>query len=272
MTPINNPGSYQKHLAGFNGDRNLMFSQDVFEFGYLMLLCAVGGLDFYEPNEFADKLKLFFEELNKKPQERSKYCCVIHNEEIISSIKNFEESLFTNKPVRVQKGNNNNNIIIDNKASKNNASQINIHDFLTQNFSKDFVKFLCSCLKFDPNERPTIKNLLSSPFVKSQETRGPAVTLPELLKISIQWNKNLVLPLEYQGPSERQLQKVCEALAVVLPNCEAFTRGNHLYENLRELTVSSPVIQNLSYELGLPAVKVWEEISKLLDGLMEEYA
>jgi len=274
LTPINNPGSYQKHLWGMkdtNGlqeNKNLMFSQDIFEFGYLMLICATGGLNFYEPNEFADKLKLFLEELGKKPQERQKYCCIIHNEDLINSIKNLEDNLFANKPVRVQKAT---GIIID-KNSKP-TSQITIQDFLINNFSKEFVKFLCGCLKFDPQERSTIKSLLNSSFIKSQSvSKGPAISLPELLKISVQWNKNLILPTEYQGPSEKQLKKVCEALAVVLPNCDTVMRSNkerRVYEELRELNANSQLIQNLSFELGLPPVKVWEEIKKMLDGLMD---
>ena len=234
-----------------------------------MLVCAVGGLDFYEPNEFADKLKLFLEELNKKPQERQKYCCIIHNEDLISSIKNNDNNYFSNKPVRVQKAA---GLILE-KNSKASAL-ITIQDFLlTQNFSKDFVKFLCSCLRFDPNDRYTIKNLLSSSFLQNQETKGPSVSLPELLKISIQWNKNLVLPVEYQGPSARQLNKVCEALAVVLSNCEPPTRGTGEFkeygELIKKLKVDSPEIQNLADELGLPPMNVFEHINEILTGLNE---
>jgi len=257
-----------KDTNGLLENRNLMFSQDIFEFGYLMLVCATGGLNFYEPNEFADKLKLFLEELGKKPHERQKYCCIIHNEDLINSIKNPEETLFTNKPVRVQKGT---GIIID-KGSKP-ASQITIQDFLVNNFSKEFVNFLCGCLKFDPQERKTIKSLLHSPFLKSQSiSKGPVISLPELLKISVQWNKSLILPTEYQGPSEKQLKKVCEALAVVLPNCESVVRGNKdrkPFEALRELNANSQVIQNLAFELGLPPVKVWENIKGMLNGLID---
>lgn len=265
---MNNPSSFQKHLA-VNKDgadnRHLQFSQDVFEFGYLMLVCAIGGLEFYESSDFADKLKLFLEELSKKPQERQKYCCIIHNEELISSIKNIDTNLFNNKPVRVQKGN---GLVLE-KNSKS-LPQISIQDaLLTQNFSKDFVKFLCSCLKFDPNERSSITSLLSSPFVLHQTAKGPGVTLPELLKIGIQWNKNLVLPQEYQGPSERQLHKLCEALAVVLPNCEAFTKGSGGWSPYDDLNVGNPVIQNLAFELGLPVAKVCAQIEETVRELRE---
>jgi hypothetical protein len=223
-----------------------------------MLICAVGGLDFFESSEFMEKARIFLDELAKKPQERSKYCCLIHNEDLIASVKlpNHEEAFLNNKPVRVIKAS---GLVLE-RVPK--PTQITIQDFLkTQNFSQEFIDFLCSCLKFDPQERPSLKTLMKSPFITNKNTKGPAVSLSDLLKISNTWSKNSVLPSEYQGYSERQLNKLVETLTLVLPNCEKLP--SKFFDEFEMLTPNSQVILDLANELGLPALKVWKRVEGL---------
>lgn len=231
-----------------------------------MLICAVGGLELFESSDFTEKLKIFIEESSKKPQDRSKYCCLIHNEDVISSIKlpSPESTLFANKPVKVQKG----AMVLD-KNSKM-IPQVKIQDLLaTSNFSKDFVDFLCLCLRFDVAQRGTIKDLLSSNFLKKKDSNGPSVTLIELLKISSQWSKNFVLPPEYQGPSETHLNKLGEALAALLPNCEKFADSKD-FSDLDFFNVNSVEIQELAADMGIPASMVWNKIGPIIKSLREQ--
>lgn len=232
-----------------------------------MLICAVGGLELFESSDFTEKLKIFIEESSKKPQEKSKYCCLIHNEDVISSIKlpSPESTLFSNKPVKVQKG----SAMVLDKNSKM-IPQIKIQDLLTTaNFSKEFIDFLCLCLRFDVGQRGTIKDLLASNFLKKKESSGPSVNLNELLKISSQWSKNFVLPPEYQGPSETQLNKLGEALAALLPNCEKFIDSKD-FSDLDLFNVNSAEIQDLASDMGIPASMVWNKIGPIIKSLREQ--
>ena len=252
------------------------FSQDIFDFGYLMLLCAVGGLEFFDVNDFAGKLKILLAELEKKPQDKQKYCCLIHNEDLIWSVKlpHPEEDVFQRKPVKVHRNNNNNGVIFD-KASSKSTPLISIKDFFVyNNFSKEFLEFLCCCLKFDSTKRSSIPALLSSPFLVKSHIKGPVTSLRELIKISAQWsnNNNLTLKPEHQGASENHLNKLCDALIVVLPNCQQFSASDDnpaKYDILLKLGPGSQKIKDLASELGLTPARVWESISQVLQVFME---
>jgi len=242
-------------------------SQDVFDFGYLMLTCALGGLELFDTDGFVSKLRALLAEIEKKPQERNKYCCLIHNQELISSVvlQNADEDIFLNKPVKVQR----NNTITFEKSPKK-QTILSIKDFLTcNNYSKDFIDFLCSCLKFDPNKRGSLRSLFTSRFLQDSHSRGPNTSIHDLIKISTQWNHNNPLKPEIQGPSEGQLKKLCDALAMVLPNCHQTSQDpkSNKLEILKKLNSRSHRIRSLSSELGLPASKVWESISKVLDSV-----
>ena len=235
-------------------------AQDIFDFGFMLLICAVGGMEFFESQEFSEKLKIFMDDLAKKSNEKSKYCCIIHNEDIISSIKLLSSNIDVNNKL--------------NGSVKIKPKHFNIMDFLTSNkFSKDFISFLCSCLKFDALERGTIKSLLNHSFlVNNKENKGPGISLAEILKISLQCTKTYVLPPEYQAASERQLDRVIEALSVVLPTCEKLGGEDALndYTLLENLNSGSSVIQGLAQDLGLPCIKVWKKIEALIKGLNEQ--
>ena len=265
LNSIINPSSWQKQLSNLK-DSSLNIdsktnaqAQDIFDCGFMLLICAVGGLEFFGSPEFTEKLKIFIDNSNQKPNERSKYCCIIHNQDLILTIK-----LPNSNADEINKVN---------EASKNKEKHISILDFLTSNkFSTEFVNFLCSCLKFDVFERGTIKNLLNHPFlINNKENKGTGISLPELLKISLQWTKSYILPLEYQSASEKQLDRVIEALNVVLPTCEKLNGGNNIalkdYAILENLNSGSLVIQELAQNLGLHCTKVWKKIEELIKQL-----
>ena len=58
---------------------------------------------------------------------------------------------------------------------------------LEGNFSKKFKDFVAACLKKDPNERPTAKDLLKNPFIKG--TTKKTSVLVELIQRLQRWRE-----------------------------------------------------------------------------------
>mmetsp|Transcript_31451 Transcript_31451/g.54531 ORF Transcript_31451/g.54531 Transcript_31451/m.54531 type:complete len:314 (+) Transcript_31451:427-1368(+) len=83
--------------------------------------------------------------------------------------------------------------------------------------SPEFGELLCSCLKYDPTQRKTVTQLLTSRWFLLDQHRGPAVSLEELLTLANSWNR--VVPSECLDAAQGQLERVCRALAVILPSC-----------------------------------------------------
>jgi len=67
------------------------------------------------------------------------------------------------------------------KRKKNkNKSIIQLYNFIKKRYSKEFIDLICNCLRFDPDERPSPKSLLSHAFFKKDKGRNqtsPDVTL-----------------------------------------------------------------------------------------------
>lgn len=258
-SPVSNPNFSPKNFleaqeTRANGVSSHVIAQDIFDFGFLMLKCAIGDLDFFGISDFTNKLKIFIEEYIKRPEERHKFCCVVHDEDAISSI-----SLPSGDEKDKNKGR---------RGSGNFVPfHVSIKDFLAAgNFSKNFKDFLCCCLRFDPNQRFTASSLLNSAFLQDKKTAGPLTTLTEVLQTSTQLGKNAVLPEKYQVASEKQLDKLCNALAVLLSHSIVCDDGNEgkKTRGLEKLTLESAVIQDLACDLGLTPKKVLMELRKVV--------
>ena len=115
-------------------------------------------------------------------------CCILHYEEEKSAEKNTETGLLKIPQY-----------------------------FNSDRYSREFLDFLCKCLRFSEDDRASLDDLLNHTWLMHKETyKTASVTLKELIQISNQWRQ--VVPLtECQGPVEKQLERVCEAMAAVLP-------------------------------------------------------
>ena len=257
------PNFVQKGFLGQKSPKNSddiqqqAIAQDIFDFGWLMLKCAVGDLEFFGEADFSLKLKVFLDEYNKRPEERHHYCCVLHDEDLISSIN----PAFPDYDVVKYRSR---------KASRKEKFQLGLKDLLSaSNFSQHFVDFLCGCLRFDPGQRSSASSLLSSSFIKNGKTQGPSTSLVELLKLSTQTPKDVILPAQYQAASEKHLEKLCSALAMIWSQSSVMSKPSDNEMDIRRLqymNANSMAIQDLAFELGLPAGKVF----KHLKGLIQE--
>lgn len=76
---------------------------------------------------------------------------------------------------------------------------LTINDLLDKDrFSKEFLSFLCSSLKFNWQKRSTLASLKTHPFLSNEfQPKGLNITIKDLLKISQDWNRKESLPTEY---------------------------------------------------------------------------
>ena len=220
----------------------------------LILMSALGEFDYFQATDFAQKLKIFMENYEGKSEDTN-YCCVIHNEEAISAINlDFydDENVWKNK--------------INANEDGFNQFHLGLQDLLVKkNFSSNFIEFLCSCLRFDHNKRLSAQELLESPFIINKGTKGPKITLSELIKVNNHSMKEIVLPSQYQVASEKQLDKVCNALSILWSQSHLISDENNK-ENIKDfkrLKIESDVIQDLAFDLGLPPIKVFRKLNKL---------
>jgi serine/threonine protein kinase len=76
-----------------------------------------------------------------------------------------------------------------------------------------FQSFLCACLQFNQKRRSRASDLLTHDWLlQTNSDPGIKVSFRELLNVSFQW----VAPSEYQIAAERQLDRICENLRMVL--------------------------------------------------------
>jgi len=252
------PNFAQKGLLGQKSPKNSddvqqqAMAQDIFDFGWLMLKSAVGDLELFGEADFSLKLKIFLDEYNKRPEERHNHCCVLHDEELIASINpafpDYDSVKSRSK-----------------RTSRKEKFQLGFKDLLSaNNFSENFLDFLCGCLRFNPDERLTASSLLSSSFIKSSKSQGPSTSLVELLKLNTQANKDVILPAQYQAASEKHLEKVCSALSMIWSQSSVISNEDADIRRLQYMNANSMAIQDLAFELGLPSAKVFKQLKGLI--------
>ena len=120
--------------------------------------------------------------------------------------------------------------------------QAGVAPMLTR-LSAPFQAFLCACLKYNPAKRAQASDLLSHDWLQRSEG-GIAVILRDLLSISFQW----AAPSEYRIAAEKQLDRLCEKLKIVL------------MRTVPQITSSEPVSE-LALDLGLDEAEVRSKLA-----------
>ncbi|CAD8112638.1 unnamed protein product [Paramecium sonneborni] len=214
-------------------------ANDIWKLGWLILNCAIGTLEFHpKAQQIYEGSRIILQEITKYIDQFKGTCCLLHSE---IKVIQFVES---------------------NSKIVNEPSKLTILDFLpSDKFSVEFIHFLCCTLKIDPRQRLQIEQLLVHQWLTSgKECKGPNVYLKELLSISNAWNA--FLPEKYQGQGLQKLERLCEALCLVLQNSEKPSINKiHLQE-------SSPIIKELSYDMGINAKVVSERLISIFQSLI----
>lgn len=199
------------------------------------MVAATGGLEMFDEESMkckhggaSKKCHKSSSNLKSAPEAKAVCCCIIHCKQNS-----------TNKSMKLQEY------------------------FTTKRYSREFISFLCQCLSFEAKVRPSADKLLQHPWFSwkqsKKECEQPSVALRELLSISQLWRQEL--PVEYQGTSEKQLVRICEAMSVILPCCEDWNSGKQdMLKNGNKTAVKT-----LAMELGLDEGKVWDKIKETFD-------
>ena len=115
-------------------------------------------------------------------------------------------------------------------------------------FSAEFCDFLCKATRRSKENRASVNDLLSHPWIKSEESVGANVSIQELLGMSF----NMGGRENYEN-SDKQISMIVESLQVVLNGCNDLK------------SFSSANIKELGMELGISA----EELNERLKNVFE---
>lgn len=138
-----------------------------------------------------------------------------------------------------------------------------LHSFLAKRdnpifkrLSTSFVEFLCKCLRFQYSERSSAIELLSSEWIAAKDHLGPGISLEELLSLVYSWNNRT--PSEYQLAAERQLERISEALGMIL------------LSNEKRPLVTLSSVKEIAEDLGLESSTVVKKLAPILNTVSNE--
>jgi len=193
-----------KKTCGMTQEDQGSRSRDIFDIGYMLLISALGGIEIVDLEKMYNEYQRYFDEKNQGEFSFAKLekapCCLVH---FIEDYEKFYAESYKQK-------------------------KLTLRYYLGKRFTAEFKDFLCRCLRFNREERPTARELRRHPFLSKSDTNNnrlktPRLTLPEMLKINNTWGKNF--QSEY---SEQQIDRLCDALSVVLPFCEVDVTNENL--------------------------------------------
>jgi hypothetical protein len=185
--------------------------QDIFDLGFMLMISATGGLQILAPS------------LEKPLPANS--CCVIHallspHTPALSPQRHpgkfFSPTSKGTGSTEKKKSETETLSDSDEEGRKGVAMY-----FSNNRFSDNFLSFLCHALRVNQSHTICIDVLKKHPWMKTTHSiphtvgimESADVTLQELITIANQWRQP---PIQFQGPAQRQLQRVCDAIAVLL--------------------------------------------------------
>ena len=193
-------------LRRINDINNTSNNDDLFEIGLILLFSAVGDIELFDQNACSGDMKKISEEpkdtvflksdsnffLNDRKKEIMKNaevhvdfdqdtlgnsCCLLHliwecceEKKLAEYIKKRHSSNFFK--------------ILSRKNG------LLMKKIIETRFSKEFIDFLCCCLRFNPKNRSNIENLLMHSFFLKNNHVSNEVSVKEIVRISSNWNLN----------------------------------------------------------------------------------
>ena len=195
------------------------FSNQYFKLGYVLLICASGGLKF-------DSLSIFFEEYSNilKENKNNKICCLYH------LVISFEEAVTpTSKTV----------------------SKLKISNFINSKiFSENFIDFLCKSLTLQPKANHN-SAVVNHPWIKitnyiqmNNNFNKVRVCMKEVIKISREFKR---CQLKQTNHNEAKFNNFFNNFEIILSNNKSIKRE----ELSNAIDIKKDVIKDLTFELGI---------------------
>ena len=248
-------------------------AQDIFDFGFTLLQCAVGDFSMYDLTGqiTLENLKIM---LNSKALKKyaQNSCCLLHSEEfvrrIIGSINTPNDSATLKKKIMT------NSFMVrsprngDKKARESiqMSSHIPLIEVLTagNRFSEDFVDFLCNCLKLDEHQRMGATDLLNHNFLgENHICKGPVVSVKEFMRLRSK--ENDIIKVGAEKISSEHLEKFSEALGVVFLNRDVKEKCEGLLNKEVTSKFDDKKIVDLADELEVSPRRLWNRLKYVVN-------
>lgn len=190
-----------KNVTQNNASNLNDLNDGLFEIGLILLYCAIGEMELFDLNGGSGDLKKHFEDkettflksdtnffLNDRKKEL-KNEEIEFDSEIIGSSCCFLHLLWDcceDKKLGDYLKKRHSSNFFKNFSRK---TALLMKKIINQRFSKEFVDFLCCCLKFNQKNRPNIDSLLKHEFFSFKKKKDD-IDIKDLIKISLKWRIN----------------------------------------------------------------------------------
>jgi len=240
------------------------FAQDIFDFGFILLQCALGDLSTYDLNNFItlENLKSVISCLAS--QKKTDCCCLLHDEDLVRkliSINGFH--MTNNKKAEESYGRKRKGLLEDlnlNQSFYPDAPYLSLYEVLSSSnrFSEGFLNFLCGCLKLDSDQRHSAESFLDHEFFNEyHEPCGPQLSFQEVLKLT-----QRSIGKGHENEQEKEVNKIGEALRVVFLNRHVKDKFDMMVSRSNKGELDEKRVMDLAGELGVSAQKLKKKLTE----------
>ena len=229
----------------------------------MLLQCAIGDSGLFDNSDIftLKNIKTVIENPGFKKALKKNSCCLLHHEEIVREAIGFMPGVASKSKANLHiKG-----IQFSNVLSS--STQLSLLELLTQNgrFSKNFIDFLCLCLRFEHTQRLDTQSILTHEFLsENHRCNGPLVSLSELFKTEIKDAASLGVKYA-EGMAENHLDKFIEALKIVLLDKGIQLKFEAIVHLNRKTETTERRITDLAHEFGLTTTKLYDKLAMALN-------
>jgi len=241
--------------------------EDILELGLLILVAATGFNDIWtSPSNFASS-HFASSSLKKK---RSKQipglnkCCLLH------TILDISKILFASDPVDINAFSDPLDkqiytILLNNLS----AESCLFLSCAIQKMSDQLAQFLCVCLKYDQSSYFDYDSLKELPFLKSDYSVGPYISIEDLLRIFWTESKQSFSNSGFSSlEKQSQINQICDRISLLLSNPDdSFNNSNNEISKINKLLQidkSSNFVRVLAQDFGLQPQWIANRFKRIL--------
>ena len=256
--------SYEKRASinGFmvNQQQHIDFSSDIFDLGYLLLVCALGNLSIYDPTGFyeLDNLKW----LVRSVAGSGDFCCLLHSEHELRKYYCEHSSTVRLRGSRSNKFREEGTNLMEQGelgcSNTKKAAPFTLLDLLSFNsrFSDNFIDSLCKCLQICPSGCLGTQQLINHAFINPEDNCADyPIRFSELIQIREQAQSSRAQNQEYQ------LYKVLDAVMAASSGWNRNSQGlsNNFFDRLQN---EPQKLEDLAAELGVSKELILDKLEK----------